>query len=143
MRPSVGRGEDVMNQFLPIAAIALAVSMLSGCAALDKMDADHRQYLLNLDKQKCSGFGFTEGTDAFAHCMMQLSQQESAQKAAAQRQEQYNQMVAQQAEKDRQAAAAAAAQQSSQSAPRAPMSPAEKMICQDRNATTGSNDDCE
>lgn len=132
-----------MNQLLPVAAVALAAAMLGGCAALDKMNADHQQYLLNLDKQKCSGFGFTEGSDAFAHCMMQLAQQESAQKAAAQRQDQYNKMVAEQAEKDRQAAAAAAAQQGSQSAPRAPMSPAEQMICQDRNAATGSNDDCE
>jgi hypothetical protein len=132
-----------MNHCFRITAVALAASALAGCAALDKMNADHQQYLLNLDKQKCSGFGFTEGTDAFAHCMMQLSQQESAQKAAAQRQDQYNKMVAEQAEKDRQAAAAAAAQQNQQSAPRAPMSPAEKMICQDRNAATGSNDDCE
>jgi hypothetical protein len=104
---------------------------------------DNRQPDRLLDKQKCTGYGFTPGTDAFAQCMMKLSQQRSAQQAAAQRQADYNKMVAEQNDKDRAALQQAAAQQNTGTPSRGPMSPAEKMICQDRNATTGSNDPCE
>jgi hypothetical protein len=128
-----------------IAALTLTAGLVlvSGCAALDKMNADHQAYLLNVDKQKCSGFGFAPGSDAFAHCMMNLSQQRSAQEAQAQRQADYNKMVAEQRDKDRAALKDAAAQSGSDSSSRPPMSPAEKMICEDRRAATNSNDVCE
>ena len=35
-----------------------------------------------LDQQKCAGFGFAPGGDAFAHCMMTVNQQREAQNAA-------------------------------------------------------------
>lgn len=38
-----------------------------------------------MDMQKCGGFGFAPGPDAFAHCMMGVSQQREAQAAADQR----------------------------------------------------------
>lgn len=132
-----------MRAIVVCGALAAAISCVGGCAALDKMNADHQAYLLNVDKQKCSGFGFAPGTDAFAHCMMNLSQQRTAQEAQAQRQADYNKMVAEQRDKDRAALKDAAAQQGSDSSSRAPMSPAEKMICEDRRAATGSNDVCE
>ena len=38
-----------------------------------------------MDEQKCSGFGFPPGTDAFANCMMKTTQQREADQAANQR----------------------------------------------------------
>jgi hypothetical protein len=35
-----------------------------------------------MDQQTCSGYGFTVGTDAFANCMMRISQQRDAEAAA-------------------------------------------------------------
>jgi hypothetical protein len=35
-----------------------------------------------MDQQRCSGFGFAPGSDAFAHCMMTVNQQREAQDAA-------------------------------------------------------------
>ena len=49
--------------------IALAGSTLCGCG-LD--DAVNRMNMAQF-RQKCAGFGFQPGTDAFAKCMMQQS----------------------------------------------------------------------
>ena len=38
-----------------------------------------------MDQQRCAGFGFSPGTDNFAHCMMSVTQQREAQGAADQR----------------------------------------------------------
>jgi hypothetical protein len=132
-----------MRMIVVCVTLAGAIAVMGGCAAMEKMNADHQTYLLNVDKQKCTGFGFTPGTDPFAHCMMNLSQQKSAQAAEAQRQADYNKMVAEQRDKDRAALKDAAAQQGSDFSTRPPMSPAEKMICEDRKAATNSNDVCE
>ena len=52
------------------------------------------------DQNKCFGYGFQAGTDAFAHCMMGTAAQRDAQQAADRRQ-----AAAQQAATDRQNAA--------------------------------------
>ncbi len=67
------------------------------------------------DQQGCIGYGFTPGTDAFAHCMMTTAQQRSAQEAAAARQRAAANAEAQQREQDRAAADARAAAQRAQS----------------------------
>jgi hypothetical protein len=38
-----------------------------------------------MDQQKCDGFGFPPGSDAFANCMMKVTQQREADQAANQR----------------------------------------------------------
>lgn len=47
---------------------ALLLLSLSGCIS----GPDHAEQLAD-DRQKCGEFGFQEGTDAFANCMMKLS----------------------------------------------------------------------
>ena len=61
------------------------------------------------DQQRCAGFGFAPGTNAFATCMMNLGQQRDAQNAAMQRQQEHDQSVTAQGDKDRQAQQDAAA----------------------------------
>lgn len=57
------------------AAIAGLVLLLVGCGPT----AEEQRAM---DQQRCGGFGFAAGTDAFAHCMMSISQQREAQEAA-------------------------------------------------------------
>jgi hypothetical protein len=52
-----------------------AVVLLSGCGP-----SPEEQHAM--DQQKCAGFGFASGSDAFAHCMMTVNQQREAQDAA-------------------------------------------------------------
>ncbi len=54
---------------------AVAVGLLTGCGPTPA-----EQHAL--DQQKCAGFGFAPGSDAFAHCMMTVNQQREAQNAA-------------------------------------------------------------
>jgi hypothetical protein len=54
---------------------AVAVVLSTGCGP-----SPAEQHAL--DQQKCAGFGFAPGSDAFAHCMMTVSQQREAQDAA-------------------------------------------------------------
>jgi hypothetical protein len=56
-------------------ASLVAVILLSGCGPT----AEEQRVM---DQQKCGGFGFAPGTDAFAHCMMTVTQQREAQDAA-------------------------------------------------------------
>lgn len=51
--------------------------LLLGCASQQKLQA--------ADSQRCAGYGFKPGTDAFANCMMTQSSQREAQQAAAMR----------------------------------------------------------
>lgn len=74
---------------------ACALTALAGC-----IDPEQQ---LALDRQQCAGFGFTPGTDAFAGCMMRITQQRQAEAAAAERQRQQNQAIADQQAKQRQA----------------------------------------
>jgi len=59
---------------LCLAAVA-AVVLLAGCGPTPE---EQRA----MDQQRCGGFGFATGSDAFAHCMMSVSQQREAQDAA-------------------------------------------------------------
>ncbi|WP_425287446.1 hypothetical protein [Paramesorhizobium deserti] len=48
-------------------AIAFFALMLAGCVSPEEQRA--------MDQDKCSSFGFAQGTDAFANCMMQQDSQ--------------------------------------------------------------------
>lgn len=52
-----------------------AVVLLAGCGPT----AEEQRAV---DQQRCFGFGFQPGTDAFAHCMMGVTQQREAEAAA-------------------------------------------------------------
>jgi hypothetical protein len=52
-----------------------AVVLLTGCGP-----SPEQQHAM--DQQRCAGFGFASGSDAFAHCMMTVNQQRDAQDAA-------------------------------------------------------------
>ncbi|MGH7156334.1 MAG: hypothetical protein ACREF3_20620 [Acetobacteraceae bacterium] len=58
--------------------VLAALALLSACGPTPE---EQRA----MDQQRCGGFGFAAGTDAFAHCMMGVSQQREAQDAADQR----------------------------------------------------------
>ena len=74
-----------------LVAIGLTASMLCSCGPTPE---EQRA----MDQQSCAGFGFQPGTDAFANCMMQTSQQRAAQNAADQRAWQQRQAQQQQAD---------------------------------------------
>ncbi|MFC2252250.1 hypothetical protein ACETRX_21615 [Labrys portucalensis] len=63
-----------MRSLASLAVGALVVSLL-GCVT-DKGNADP----MSDYKAQCAGFGFTEGTDTFANCMMQLSLRQKRQR---------------------------------------------------------------
>lgn len=48
--------------------------LVSGCVSPEQQRA--------MDRQKCGDFGFVPGTNAFAHCVMTVTQQREAQEAA-------------------------------------------------------------
>jgi hypothetical protein len=60
---------------LAVLAMACATAALSACGPSPAEQAV-------MDQQRCAGFGFQPNTDAFAHCMMQISTQRDAQAAA-------------------------------------------------------------
>jgi hypothetical protein len=82
---------------LAFVAASASVLVLAGCVSPEEQRA--------MDQAKCSGFGFAPGTEAFAHCMMGISQQREAQEAADRRQQQLNAAIADQAQRDREAQA--------------------------------------
>ncbi|MGJ7605188.1 hypothetical protein ACSFA7_12645 [Variovorax sp. LT1R20] len=60
-------------------ASAVLAAMATACVSPQEIAA--------ADKRTCAGYGFAEGTDAFANCMMQADQ--NRQKAAANRERQW------------------------------------------------------
>jgi hypothetical protein len=82
-------------------ALACVALLLAGCVSPEKQRA--------MDEQTCAGYGFSQGTDAFANCMMTTAQKRQEQQAADRRQQQMNDAIAAQAQRDRDAQAAAAA----------------------------------
>jgi hypothetical protein len=66
------------------------------------------------DQQQCVGFGFAPGTDAFANCMLRISQQRQSEIAAQQRQQQQLDAAAAEQEKQRRAEQDAADQAASE-----------------------------
>jgi hypothetical protein len=91
---------------LIVASMFLAI--MAGCGPTPQeqaaMDAAQRAG----DQQKCSGYGFAMGTDAFAHCMMGVNGQRDAEQAADRRAAQAR-AAADQRASDRQRAAQDAA----------------------------------
>ncbi len=59
-----------------------AVLLLAGCGPTAEQQAAMDAAQRAADQQKCTGFGFAPGTDAFAHCMMGIASQRDAQAAA-------------------------------------------------------------
>ena len=74
------------SKFVSLAAACLCGSLLSGCTAIDKFEAYQKarqQEQQAENRAKCSQYGFTQGTDAFAQCLMEQDRlaQESANQA--------------------------------------------------------------
>jgi ketosteroid isomerase-like protein len=63
--------------------LAVPVAILSACASPEEIAA--------ADKRTCAGYGFAEGTDAFANCMMQADFRRKKQADDWQRQQQQQQ----------------------------------------------------
>jgi hypothetical protein len=58
--------------------LLIALLLLAACGpTAQEQDA--------MDQQKCSGYGFQPGTDAYAHCMLNVSLQRQSEQAADQR----------------------------------------------------------
>jgi hypothetical protein len=56
-------------------SLLVAIILLAGCGPT----AEEQQAM---DQQKCSGYGFQAGSDAYAHCMMNVSMQRDSEAAA-------------------------------------------------------------
>jgi hypothetical protein len=67
-------GEVSLVRIVELAVLGAALSLMAGCVSPEEQRA--------ADQQTCAGYGFTPGTDAFAHCMMTTAQQRDAQAAA-------------------------------------------------------------
>jgi hypothetical protein len=61
-------------RIMELAVLGTALFLMAGCVSPEERRAS--------DQQTCAGYGFTPGTDAFAHCMMTTAQQRDAQAAA-------------------------------------------------------------
>ncbi|WP_143751250.1 hypothetical protein [Collimonas sp. PA-H2] len=68
-----------INTFI---ALALSAILVTACASPGEIAA--------ADRGKCAGYGFAEGSDAFANCMMEADMHRKDQQAAFQRQQQMN-----------------------------------------------------
>jgi hypothetical protein len=64
-----------------IAALGTIV-LLAGCGPTAEQQAAMDAAQRAKDQNKCGGFGFAPGSDAFAHCMMQIASQRDAEAAA-------------------------------------------------------------
>lgn len=98
-----------------------AIALLAACGPT----AEEQRVM---DMRSCGGFGFAPGTDGFANCMLNVTQQREAQQAADRRASQERQARDAQARQIRDAAAAASAASSTASSTPAPR-PAEKQSC--------------
>jgi hypothetical protein len=110
--------------------LAVIAALLSGCGPTA---AEQRA----MDEQKCHSFGFQFGTDAFATCLMNITQHREAEAAADRRAWQ-----AQQAEAARKAQEAAQQNSSSSSAGSSPSGfpsiDLSSMKCNSTTTTSGS-----
>ena len=87
------------------ALIVMTVLALAGCAEMERMNAEAEARQREADRATCQSYGFAEGTDAFANCMMKTAQKRQEQQLAAQRQAEQDRKDAEQRDRDRQAAA--------------------------------------
>ncbi|RIX79064.1 hypothetical protein [Acidovorax cavernicola] len=62
------------RHFRVLAASIVAPLLMVACASPEEIKA--------ADKRTCAGYGFAEGSDAFANCMMQADQHRADQQAA-------------------------------------------------------------
>lgn len=62
------------RQFHALTASMAVSLLLAACASPEEIKA--------ADKRTCAGYGFAEGSDAFANCMMQADQHRADQQAA-------------------------------------------------------------
>lgn len=75
-----------ISKFSTLAAACLFGSLLPGCAAIDKFQAYQQARYKEQqaeNRAKCEQYGFTNGTDAFAYCLMEQDRlaEESANQA--------------------------------------------------------------
>ncbi|MEP7044714.1 MAG: hypothetical protein ABI843_16730, partial [Dokdonella sp.] len=104
------RGRSLMKL---LGTLVLAgVACLSGCAEMERMNAQAVAQQRAADQQKCSGYGYAAGTDAFADCMMSTEHRREQQRQDAERQA----AMDRQREQDRRAKKEAAAAQAQQDA---------------------------
>ncbi len=61
-------------RIVDLAVLGAALCLMVGCVSPEEQRA--------ADQQTCAGYGFTPGSDGFAHCMMTTAQQRDAQAAA-------------------------------------------------------------
>lgn len=62
------------RKFISLAAVCLCGTLFSGCAAIDRFEAYQQarhQKQQAEHRAKCEQYGFTQGTDAFAQCLME------------------------------------------------------------------------
>ncbi len=86
------------------AGLIVTLFLLGACGPTPEEQAAANAAQRADDQNKCAGYGFQPGTDAFAHCMMSTAMQRDAQQAAYERR-----VAAQRAATDRQNAAIKAA----------------------------------
>lgn len=76
-----------MHHKLSFVAIAGCLIALGGCATLDEMNAQAEAQQRAADQEKCEGYGYQAGTDAFANCMMATAHHRDMQQAIARQQD--------------------------------------------------------
>ncbi|MGI4793046.1 MAG: hypothetical protein ACRYG8_02965 [Janthinobacterium lividum] len=59
---------------LPVSTLMASLTLLAGCTSPEEQHV--------ADQQRCGGYGFTPGSESFAHCMMDTSMQRDAEAAA-------------------------------------------------------------
>jgi hypothetical protein len=96
-------GENTVRAVF-FACLATSAALLASCAPSPEEQAAAAAAQHSADQNKCYGYGFQPGTDAFARCMMSTATQRDAQQAADRRS-----AAAQQAATDRQNASIKAA----------------------------------
>lgn len=87
------------------ALIVAAVLGLAGCAEMERLNAEAEARQREADRATCQSYGFSDGTDAFANCMMKTAQKRQEQQLAAQRQAEQDRKDAERRDRDAQAAA--------------------------------------
>ncbi len=67
---------------IALACSVMGLAVLTSCAPSPEEQAAMAAAQRAQDQDRCAGFGFAPGTDAFAHCMMNIASQRDAQAAA-------------------------------------------------------------
>ncbi|OWJ75548.1 hypothetical protein CDV49_16710 [Haematobacter genomosp. 1] len=59
-------------KFIPL---GVCLGLLNGCGAVDEIDRINK----DSDRSQCNSYGFVQGTNAFAECMMRMDRQRERQ----------------------------------------------------------------